>query len=368
MKKRIAIFCGGKSIEHEISIISAFEVLNSLDENYEGYIVYISKENKMYVGEYLQYKDNYKDLDRILKKGKEVHLRVKDNRYFLESKYRKILTFDIAYLCVHGKGMEDGTLAAIMEYYDILYVGNNVLSSSIGQDKWLSKFLLHSINVPTLPCFYINPSNYDEEYIEKKVNNIGFPLIVKANHLGSSIGIKKVDNYNDLYSAINIIGTYDSKIIIEKCLTNFKEVNQAITLIGNEDVYSSVEIIYPDSIYDYNDKYVKPKSQKEICEDNELIEKVSKLSSKIYKSLGLSSIVRIDYLYDIDANKIYFSEVNTIPGSLSKRLFESNNIMFDELLTNEIQKAISNNFKKKNNIRTLENKIMSSVLNMVTKK
>lgn len=368
MKKKIAILCGGKSIEHEISIITAFEVLNALSDDYEGFVVYISKENKWYVGEYLQHKEHFQDLNKIIERGKEVNLETKNNGFYLKARYHKSIKFDVAYLCVHGKGMEDGTLAALMEYYDVPYVGNNVLSSSIGQDKWLSKFLLHSINIPTLPCFYINPSNYDEEYIEKKVSNIGFPLIVKANHLGSSIGIEKVGNLDELYKAINVLNVYDDKVIIEKCLTNFKELNQAITFNENKEVYSSVEIIYPTSFFDYEDKYLKPTSKKEICKDNELIEKVSKLSSKIYKHLGLSSIVRIDYLYDYDSNKIYFSEVNTIPGSMSRRLFESNQIMFDELLNNEINKAISYNFRKKNNQRTLEDKIMSSLLNNINKK
>ena len=364
MKTKVAIFCGGKSIEHEISILTAFEVLNSLNEEYEGFIVYISKENKMYVGDYLQHKDNYIDLNKIIEKGKEVRIKIKDNRYYLGSNYHNFYSFNVALLCVHGKGMEDGTLASLMEYYDIPYVGNSVLSSSLGQDKWLSKFILHSNNIPTLPGFYINPNLYDELYVEKKASNIGFPLIVKANSLGSSIGIKRVNDLCELFKAIGEIGLYDSKLLIEKCLTNFKEINQALTIQNNVEVYSSIEIIYPDSFYNYDDKYINSKVKKEICNDEELKDKITKFSSKIYRHLGLSSIARIDYLYDFDTNKIYFSEVNTIPGSLSRRLFENNNIMFDELLDNEIQKALSTNFQKKNNIRTLENKIMSKVFNM----
>ena len=205
MENKVLIICGGKSIEHEISILTAFEVLNSLKEEYEGYIVYISKENKWYIGDYLQNKEHYKDLNKIVNKGKEVRIKIKDKRYYLGNNYRNFISFNLAVLCVHGKGMEDGTLASLMEYYDIPYVGNNILSSSIGQDKWLSKFLLHSINVPVLSSFYINPNNYDELYVEKKAEGIGYPLIVKANHLGSSIGIKKANNLNELYKAINDI-------------------------------------------------------------------------------------------------------------------------------------------------------------------
>jgi len=368
MKNRVAIFCGGKSLEHEISIITAFDVLNSLNDEYEGFIVYIDKNNNWYTGEYLQHRNNYQDLNRILKKGKKVSLKKDNHIYYLKGKLNYKLEFNVAFLCVHGKGMEDGTLSALMEYYDVPYVGNNVLSSSIGQDKWLSKYLLHSVNVPILPCFYIDPQNYEEEYLEKKINNIGFPLIVKANNLGSSLGIKKVNSLSELQEAINLLALYDNKILIEKCLLNFKEINQAITIQNNEVVFSIVEEIRSPAFYDYNDKYINPSSKRKNCESQELIEKVSKLSNKIYKAIGLNGIVRIDYLYDLDTNKLFFSEVNTIPGSLAKKLFEAKGVMFDELLNNEIQKALSNNFKKNNNIRYLENDIMKEVLNVSGKK
>lgn len=368
MKNKVAIFCGGKSLEHEISIITAFETLNSLSEDYEGFIVYLDKDNQMYTGEYLQHKENYKDLEKIKCKGKQVRIAEIEGTHYLVSKYKKIVLFDVAYLCVHGQGVEDGTLTAIMEYYDIPYVGNGILASAIGQDKWLSKFLLHSVNVPILPCFYIDATNYQEKYIEKKVDNIGFPLIVKANHLGSSIGLRKVNNLEELYDAIELLSIYDNKILIEKYLSSFKEINQAITIQNNEDILSSIEVIYPNKIFNYDDKYVDSSIKKEICNDEVLIEKISKLTCKIYRHLGLNSIVRIDYLYDLDNDKVYFSEVNTIPGSLARKLFENKGIFFDELLSNEIQKAISNNFKKKNKVRVLENNVMKNILNVGSKK
>lgn len=368
MKNKVAIFCGGKSLEHEISIITAFDVLNSLNDEYEGFIVYIDKNNNWYTGEYLQDRKHYQDLSKIIEKGKKVSFEKKESRYYLKGKWNYKADFNVAFLCVHGKGVEDGTLSALMEYYDIPYVGNSILSSSLGQDKWLSKFLLHSVNVPILPCFYIDPHNYDEVYLEKKINNIGFPLIVKANNLGSSIGIKKVNSLSELREAINLLAIYDNKILIEKCLVNFYEINQAITIQNNEVVFSIVEEIKSPSFYDYNDKYINPSSVRKVCKDQDLIDKVSILSTKIYKNLGLNGIVRIDYLFDLELNRVYFSEVNTIPGSMSKNLFEANGIMFDELLNSEIQKALSNNFKKNNNIRYLENDIMKEVLNVNGKK
>ncbi len=368
MKKKIAIFCGGKSLEHEISIITAFEILNSLSEDYDGFIVYLDKNNKMYTGPYLQVRDNYRNLKKIICKGKEVRIVSQKGKYYLISKFKKVALFDVAYLGVHGKGIEDGTLTAIMEYYDIPYVGNNILSSAIGQDKWLAKFLLHSANIPILPCFYIDSINYQEKYIEKKVNNIGFPLIVKANHLGSSIGLKKIDTMGELYDAIELLSIYDNKILIEKYLDDFKEINQAITIQNNEDILSSVEVIYPNLIFNYDDKYLHSNVKKEICSDKTLIEKISKLTCKIYHQLGLNSIVRIDYLYDLTNDKIYFSEINTIPGSLARRLFENKGIFFDELLSNEIEKAISYNFREKNKIRVLKNDVMKNILNIGSKK
>jgi len=363
--KRIILLSGGNSVEHEISLLTMKQVYNAM--NRDKYIVesvYISKDNKFYLIKNIKQNKTIEDYKKYpLKLIKE------NNKQYFKYKRKKIY-FDYLFLLVHGKGVEDGTLAAYLDFLDIPYISNNVYSSVIGMNKSLSKEQAKIKNIKTLDHILIDSNNYDYDLLIKELKD--YPYIFKANSLGSSIGVVKVNNEYEVIDAINSIGIYDNYIIIEKCLENFKEYNLALFKKDNEYIISSIEEINYKKILSYNDKYsnnglenlkriIGPAINKRL--ENMIINN----SKKIYEQLKCDFLVRIDYLYDNDQNILYFNEINMIPGSLAFYLFEDKKILFDELLDLLIEVGIRNQYLKLNKVNILGDNILEDLVKNIKK-
>lgn len=360
MKLRIGVIFGGKSVEHEVSVISAIQAINNIDKDkYDIVPIYMSKDRNLYTGEYLFKIENYKDLEQVKKSTKQVTLCKINDEFCLLSLtgLRKIVDkIDVAFPIVHGQNVEDGTLAGYLETIGIPYVGSNVLGSALGQDKVVLKHVLKSNNIPITDFIWF----YDNEYLTKKeeylkeIKEMGYPVVVKPACLGSSVGITFVKDEDSIEEAIEDAIEYDKKILVEKAVENLVEVNCSV--LGDyskQEVGVLEEVMSGNDILTYKDKYVgnsktKGPSKGMVSADRKipadinkkLEEEIEDLSIKTFKALNLSGVCRIDYLIDSKNNKVFVNEPNIIPGSLAFYLWEPTGKKYSELLDDLINIAI----------------------------
>lgn len=378
MKIKVGFIYGGKSVEHEISVISAVQAMNHLDTNkYDIVPIYITKDLQMYTGGMLKDIESYKDASLIKKYAKKVNLINSKDRIILQSTkwFKKEVDYiDIAFPIVHGNGTEDGSIAGFLETIGIPYIGSKVVSSAIGQDKVIQKQIFSSSNIPTTNYIWFFDNEYydNQETILKNINKLTYPLVVKPATLGSSIGISFVKAKDELQEAIELAISYDNKIIVEEAINNLCEVNQSV--LGTYDYYETSqieEVIKEDEILSYKDKYLgsAKTSSKGIASTRRIIparinEKLSKeideISKKVYRNLNCSGVVRIDYLIDTKKKEVYVNEINTIPGSLAYYLWEGKGTSYEELLENLITTTIKDYKKKMKKIASFETNILSN--------
>ena len=267
-KKTAAIIFGGISPEHEVSIITGVQILNSTDQSLYNVIpVYISKEGKWYTHNSFFSMETFKNLETIPYFSHQVIAQTDTPGYFLIKegfifKKTKTIKIDIAFPCVHGDLGEGGGLQGLLEVLDIPYVGSNILGSALGMNKIKTRELLENLDMETIPYSVINKINWQYN-LKNKFANLNFPLVVKPVSCGSSIGVSVVKNFPELESALHLAFTFDNKVIVEKYLKNYREINIAVIDSLEEEPITSVceEVFYTDDLFTFEDKY-KGKSGK----------------------------------------------------------------------------------------------------------
>lgn len=383
MKLRVGVIFGGESVEHEVSIISAVQAMKSMDsEKYEIIPIYIGKDREWYTGKLLSDIDIYSDLDLLKKYAKNVVLTNKKDSFVLVNKkgLRRVVDYiDIAFPIVHGTNVEDGTLQGYLELIGIPYVGSNLYSASIGQDKVFQKQILKSSDLPVVDFDWFFDSEYkdNEEEILKRIKKIGYPVMIKPARLGSSVGISKAHNEEEVKTCIEEAIKYDEKILVEKVVDNLVEVNCSV--LGNYEYQSASvieEVMGTDEFLSYRDKYLggsKGKISKTGSKgmastnrilparlDDKMTNEVKELSKSVFKVLNAAGVIRIDYLIDKKTKKIYINETNTIPGSLSFYLWEATDKPYKELLDDLITLGIKTYKRKKRKVFSFETNILSN--------
>jgi len=352
---KIAVFFGGRSVEHEVSVVSGIQVCNALNLEHEIIPVYLDKNNRFFHNYNLLEKSFY--TSPKFKKNEEYLLGAFDGKYYIrQAKFPfKKVYFDIAFLCVHGKGVEDGTLSSLFELLDIPYVGPSRLSGALSQSKKHTKQVLKNFNVDVVDYEIVN-SNKIKDKTLKRIERLGFPLILKANNLGSSIGVEVVKDYQELLSACDYIFKYDDEVIIEKYIQNKKEYNIALFKHGDELILSEIEEILSKSVLSYEQKYLDEECQKIIpAKIKKALQKdIEYNAKKIYYALNCKNVVRLDFIYDEDEKVLYLNEVNSIPGSYAFYLFKEK-FSFLELLNKVINNSLLDFEKKRRLIRTVNN-------------
>lgn len=366
MKTAVALFMGGVSVEHEISVISAIQAFHAINKDkYDVVPVYISKEGAMYTGDKLTDTENFSDMSKLKAECERVLLSREDDGVHIVSTHKKALKkaydkrIDVAFPVVHGTNCEDGTLAGVFESLGIPYVGCDILSSALGMDKYVMKQVLEANKIPVVPhvCFYAREFAKDREhYVDLVEEKLSFPVIVKPANLGSSVGIKRADDRDSFVAAVEHAANFATSILVERAVTALREIN--CSALG--DVYSvqtSVceEPVQSDEILSYEDKYMggskgsakggskgmsslKRKCPAEIPQDKE--NEIRELTEKTFKALKCSGVARIDFLMDTaDNDKVYVNEINTIPGSLSFYLWEAAGKSFEALTDEMIELA-----------------------------
>ena len=384
MKIKIGVFFGGKSVEHEVSIITAIQAIENMNkQKYDIIPIYIAKDNKMYCGNNLEDIHKYRDIDKLIQTSFQVTLIQKNDKTCLircNKKFYEPVIYsyiDIAFPIVHGTNVEDGTLQGYLKMFNIPYVGSDVISSSCGMDKYVCKCILKENHIPVLDCKCFDAKQYNTnsvQIIDEIEQDFSYPIIIKPVNLGSSVGITIANTQEELKESIETAFTYSKKILVEKAIQNLKEVNCSV--IGDYEFAEASECEEPiknDEILSFNDKYIsgrkissKTKSMNsgvlKLPADITLSMKqsVQDLSLKTFKVLGCSGVIRIDFIIDKDTNSIYVNEVNTIPGSLSFHLWKQSGLNYSDLLDKIIDLSIKRNREERSIIYSFNSNILSS--------
>ena len=350
--KNIIVLCGGKSAEHDISLVTANLVLNSIDrEKYNVYPIVVDNENKWF---YI--KDLKNNINKNLPKT-EIFLKIGENVLYKKMGlfFKKITNVDCAILCHHGLNGEDGTIQGLLELCGIPYTSSGVLSSSITMDKVVMKLLFEKFDFNVIDYDYFNNDDYElnnHGVIKRIVKKLDFPIIVKPANLGSSIGISVANNEEELRKSIKVALNFDNKILVEKAKTDFKEINCAVLGYKNDIIVSSLEQpLSWKEFLTFDEKYINSdkKCEKRIYPakiDKKIENQIKKVSEEIFKKFELSGVVRIDYIVKDD--EVFVNEINSIPGSLAYYLFEKENLCFAEIIDKLIDIAIKKHEEKQN--------------------
>ena len=345
-KKKLGVIFGGMSTENEVSVLSAESILNNLDrEKYEVYPIYIDKQGKWW---------KYIENGQKREFGAEV-----DNKEKIENLIEYLKGLDVIFPVLHGLYGEDGTIQGLFELLKIPYVGCKVLASSVGMDKVYTKIVFEKAGLNQVPYEYVRKykdkyiyvdKNFNEsimkveEVAEKIAKNIKFPMFVKPSNSGSSVGVRKTENLEELIENIEYAASFDKKVLIEQGI-NGKEVECAV--LGNEDVIASCvgEINAADEFYSYDAKYKNEESRTEIPANisEKLSKEIREQAIKAFKSIDGKGLSRVDFFIENATNKIYINEINTLPGftsiSMYPKMFEASGISYKELLTKLIELA-----------------------------
>ncbi len=383
MKTNIAVFFGCRSVEHEVSIISAVQAMRSINrERYDVTPVYVDKCGIMHTGDALFEIESYRKLPELLKTADTVTLIRGENGvvlHFLEGgmfKKKKDIPVDLAFPIVHGTNCEDGTMAGYFEFLGLPYISCDILSAAVGMDKAVFKDVLNAAGLSVLPCYRFSARKYKlerETVLNEIAEKIGFPLIIKPVNLGSSVGITKVNSLDELADAVNLAASFADRILAEKAVTRLREINCSV--LGDADnCEASVceEPFMNDEILSYEDKYLGGGKKSEgpskgmaslgrkIPADlsEEKAQEIRTLACDIFKALGASGVVRIDFLLDTEADKVYANEINTIPGSLAFYLWEATGLKYTDMLDRLVEIAFRRQRNRENLTFTIDTNIL----------
>lgn len=358
MKIRLAVLFGGKSVEHEVSVISAVQAMHSLSkEKYDIYPVYITKDNVFYTGAALFEMERYQDMPSLLASCQTVIFVNHGGKTVLEQYPAKKLgksfsqVIDAALPIVHGTNVEDGALQGFLQTVGVPYAGCDVISSAVGMDKYVMKTMLQAAGVPVLPgvCFHSKDFYRDaSEMLDMIEMEIGYPVIVKPVNLGSSVGIGIAHSRTELEEAVENASSYARRILAEHAICDLREINCSV--LGDYiTARASVceEPVSDGDILSYDDKYTG--GTKGMSSASRIIpaklteeetETIRHLAVKTFRALNCSGVARIDFMIDREKGDIYVNEINTIPGSLAFYLWERSGVSYGALLDELVDLAL----------------------------
>ncbi len=384
MKTKVAVIFGGRTVEHEVSIITGIQAFCALNrEKYDPIPLYISKDNRFYTGEALGKIETYRDMKACLAAATQVLLVPSENgvdmiRYPAKKFGNNIVgSFEVALPAVHGTNVEDGTLMGLLEMLNVPYAACDITSSAVGMDKFLMKSALRDAGVPVLPALAFSGKEYalDSTAVCTAIENeFGYPVIVKPVNLGSSVGISRADTREKLQTALDTAFGFAPRVLVEKAVTPLREINCSV-LGDSEDARPSVceEPIGSDEILSFGDKYLSGNKSgksggmsdlKRRCPadiPDELTAKVQDLAVKTFVALGCTSVARIDFLNNPETGELWVNEINTIPGSLAFYLWEEAGVPFDKLLDEMIALAWKRQRRRENLSFSYETNLLSTV-------
>ena len=357
-KLKIAVLFGGRSGEHEVSLMSARSVLSVLDlERYEITQVGITKEGRWFTGA---------DVIGALEKGKTDGLEhvimspdpSESGLYVLRgpalggaegTEYAKLTDIDVFFPIMHGTYSEDGTMQGFLEMADVAFVGPGVVGAAVGMDKGIFKDVMVANDIPVVDTMIVLRREIEqdiENVIRKAEAMSDYPLFTKPANLGSSVGVSKCNNRSDLQEGLFEAAAYDRRVLIQHGVKNVREIE--VSVLGNDDPQASVpgEVLPSREFYSYESKYVDGTSGLIIPAPlpPETIELIRQIAIRAYKAIDCAGLARVDFMIDKDTNAVYLNEVNTIPGftkiSMYPKLWEATGLPYAKLVDRLIELAL----------------------------
>jgi D-alanine-D-alanine ligase len=349
-KLKLGIIYGGRSGEHDVSLMSARSVLSVIDrEKFEVVEIGITRKGQWFVGQDLLTKlkiEKYDDLEKAIFIPTPMEQGIYVERSGGLALYSAL---DVVFPVMHGSYSEDGTLQGLFELADVAYVGSGVLGSSACMDKGLFKHVMIANDIPTLPYKIFNRSEIENNLATclSKAEKIGdYPLFTKPANLGSSVGISKCLSRSDLLEGLMQASRYDRRIVVEKGINNPREIE--ISVLGNENPRASIpgEVVPKDIFYTYEEKYINNTADLLIpaALPDEMIVQIQKLAITAFQATDCAGMARVDFLIDQDINVLYLNEINTIPGftsiSMYPKLWEASGLTYPDLIEELINLAL----------------------------
>ena len=365
MKLNIAVFFGGESVEHEVSVISAHQAIEALDkEKYNVIPVYISKDRRLYTSDLLLDIKNYTDLKKLTEQCTQISIARIDDRTVIQPVKTKMFgpkelgTIDIAIPVMHGTNGEDGTIQGYLEMLKIPYAGCDVYGAAVGQDKVMQKNILNDNDLPITNWFWCYGTEIDDnrDDVLARVHRLIYPVILKPARTGSSVGISIAHNDEEYIECFENARQYDEKVITEKVIRPMREINCSVLGDSVQCMASTLEEVGTNTgeLLDFQDKYMggskgtKGGASKGMASTKRIVpaplseaqtEQIQTIAKKVFKVLGSSGVCRIDFLMDAETKRVYVNEINTIPGSLAFYLWEASGVSFSELMDRLVQQA-----------------------------
>ena len=376
MKLNVGVIFGGKSVEHEVSIITALQAMSHIDkEKYEVIPIYVTKDLEWYTGGCLKFIETFKEPYLISRYASKVHLVKKDGRYVLQSNSffkREVGEIHLAFPIVHGANIEDGSIVGYLNLLGIPYVGSNIYSSAVGQDKVFMKQIMKANDIPTTDFVWFGERFYrnKKEELFKQIDKLTYPLIIKPATLGSSVGVEEIIQKEEIDSTIERTFQYDSKVMIEEKIEDLIEYHCAVLLTENGNITSEIEeITKSKGVIEYGDKFLtddalEDSSIKRIFPakiSEKLKKEIETYSLAVFKMLNMRGTARTDFLYDNKNKKLYEDEVNVVPWCFSHHLWEARNISYQELLSIMLKDAVDSEIKNQQRVQIIETDIISTM-------
>ena len=385
-----AVFFGGPSPEHEVSVITGLQAVAALREKDVDVIpVYVTKGGRWFTGSGLEDIATYKDTRKLEEKAREMALAPGPGRSLrlvpLDQPFlgrAPGVLIDAVLLAFHGGSGENGGVQGLCESLGVPYSGAGVMASSVGMDKVRAKLLCRAADVPVVDWVEVTETGWaghEEDQLDGIISTIGFPAIVKPVHLGSSIGIARVEDREALESAIEEAFRYDASVMVETCVPNLREINCSVLgSAGDHRISVLEEPVSEDGTLSFEDKYMRGSSGKRgggktpsaggmasldrkipapVSETTGQL--ISRMASRVFDALDGCGVARIDFLMDDESGQVYFNEINTIPGSLSFYLWEPAGLPFADLVERLLELAVERFETRSRRVRSFETNLLS---------
>ncbi len=365
-KPQLGIIFGGRSVEHEVSILTGYQAIEAVDRSkYNLTPVYIARDNVWYIGDKLAdvsfFRQEHPPLNQLIRvfpapdaaRGKLTLIEASPGGLLKRPQTNEL---DIVIPATHGTFVEDGCLQGILEMANVPYAGSDVRSSAIGMDKLLTKSILTTAGIPVLPYVEVNKVRFEDDpepVLSSLENEIGYPIFVKPAILGSSVGVSRADDHQELEDALELAFKFGTRVLAEKALTNYREINCSV-IDGDppipsvlEQPQSGEELLTFDEKYKSGGKKGVGKGGKGMAGQqriipaelsDEITTMIQDMAINTFQILGAGGVARIDFLIDAN-NNIYVNELNNIPGSFSYYLWELGGRSFRELIDRMIDTA-----------------------------
>ncbi len=366
-KTQLGVIFGSRSCEREVAIISAVQLMNAVDtEKYEVIPVYIDEKGVWYTGSALRKIETFQHFSPDTAGVEQVSLDMtagsgalmadRPGKGLFGHPTRVLVArLQVCVIVMHGLHGEDGTLQGMLELADLPYTSTGVAGSAIGMDKIMMKQFFKGADLPVLPGTWYTRSGWEkrrEEILIDVEEKLGYPVFVKPANLGSSIGVSRADNRESLTDALDLAFDYDRRVLVEKGLDKPLELNCSV--LGYDDDVQASPIEMPvlsagDNMLDFSEKYLRNGGSKGMASlqrllpapiEDSLRDEIQQLSCKIFRMLDCKGVVRIDYMFDRASEKLFITEINTIPGSLAFYLWENAGVKYKQLIDRMVQCAL----------------------------